>query len=374
MLYLSNMDIQLPHITYDASRQALVCSGAWTILQLTPAMITQIRSFKTCRVVWIDAQSITQCDSAGVKVLLAMAQDHGGAKLQIATEYQKLLTFIQTYALEIPARNLSDMPLSGMERLGKRAYQGYLEWLIYLTFMGRIFVLALSWLRHPTRILWRNIAGVVETTGYHGLLIIGLLSFLVGIVLAYQMGVQLENYGANIFIVNLLGLAILREFAPLMTAIIIAGRTGAAFTAELGTMQVNQECDALTTMGISPIEYLVMPKIIGLMVALPLLSIWAAFSGLFGGMLMAKTMFGITFHVFSVQFQEAVATKQLWIGLMKTPVFAFLIASIGCFQGLQVKGGAEKVGLQTTRSVVQSLFLIIVADAFFSILLSVFHA
>ena len=261
-----------------------------------------------------------------------------------------------------------------LSALGKKTVLLYIQILLYLSFVGETSVIfAKTFFRSP-KILMKQVAQNIEFCGVRAMPIIGLLSFLVGIVLAYQMGDQLKNYGATIFVVNLLGLSLLREFAPLMTAIILAGRTGSAFTAELGTMKVTQEIDALTTMGVSPIAFLILPKIIGLIITLPFLSMWAAFTGLLGGMIMSKTLLGITPSSFMAQLESAITVKQIFIGLAKTPIFAFIISSIGCFQGLQVKGSAESIGQQTTISVVQSLFLIIVADAGFSILLSIFHA
>jgi len=349
----------------------LICQGEWTILSLPPSLEDYLSSIDH-PVKNIDARPISRLDSAGVEFIQEI-QKRFSAAIQLSDEQKRLCSLIGSYTFK-PTPIETPKKLSGVEELGQSAYRGYLELLKYFEFIGEVFVLMFSWIFLPQRILWRNIAKVLESAGYYGLPIIGLLSFLIGVVLAYQMGVQLKNYGANIFVVNLLGISILREFAPLITAIIVAGRTGSAFTAELGTMKVNQELDALTTMGVKPLEYLVTPKILGLIIAMPLLSMWASFTGIFGGMIMSKSMLDITFIGFWHQFHTAVGTKQLWIGLMKTPVFAFIISSVGCFQGFEVSGGAESVGKQTTRSVVQALFLIIVADAFFSILLSILHA
>jgi len=214
------------------------------------------------------------------------------------------------------------------------------------------------------------VVDVVYKTGYQALPIIALLSFMIGVVITYQMGVQLKSYGANIFIVDLLGLSVLREFGPLLTAIMVAGRTGSAFTAELGTMKVNREIDVLNTMGVTPAELLLLPRIIGLVIALPLLTMWADIFGVLGGMVMSKDMLGIHWQDFLLRFEQQIPVRALLIGLGKAPVFALIIASIGCFEGMQVKGSADSVGKQTTRSVVWAIFFIIVADAIFSVLFS----
>ncbi len=367
------MENILPTWSFDPITQTLKCSGAWTILNLSANFESKLLKNTFGAIKILDVIGVTQLDMAGAFFLLQLIAKWQIKTIQSREEQQKLLALVQQYPLPSSSAFPKIKP-PWLARLGEWAYNSYLEMLDYLIFAGEVFCYIGTWCAHPSRILWRNTLKVIEIAGYFSTPIIGLLSFLIGIVLAYQMGIQLENYGANIYVVNLLGISILREFAPLMTAIIVAGRTGSAFTAELGTMKVNQEIDALTTMGVKPIEYLVAPKVIGLLIAMPLLSMWAVFTGLLGGMIMSKVMLGITFQVFWHQFQEAITVRQLWIGLMKTPVFAFIVASIGCFQGFSVELGAASVGLRTTRSVVQSLFLIIVADAFFSILLSYFHA
>jgi phospholipid/cholesterol/gamma-HCH transport system permease protein len=211
------------------------------------------------------------------------------------------------------------------------------------------------------------LATIIYRNGYQALPIIFLLSFMIGVILAYQMGLQLKNYGANIYIVDLLGLSILREFGPLITAIMVAGRTGSAFTAQLGIMKVNQEIDALNTMGVTPAELLILPRIAGLLITLPLLTIWSDISAVVGGMVMSNNILNITWYDFLQRFPIVIPLKTLIIGLGKAPVFALIIASIGCFQGVRVKGSADSVGLNTTRSVVLSIFFIIVADAIFSV-------
>jgi phospholipid/cholesterol/gamma-HCH transport system permease protein len=244
------------------------------------------------------------------------------------------------------------------------------EFCDYLEFVGKIAIESLRITLNPFRIRWGAFFSSLDKTGYQALPIIGLLSFMIGVVLAYQMGVQLRNYGANVFIVDLLGLSVLREFGPLLTAIMVAGRTGSSFTAELGSMKVNQEIDALDTMGVTPAELLLIPKIAGLVIALPLLTIWADIFGVFGGMFMAHNMLGLSWYEFLQRFQHQVPLRALIIGLGKAPVFALIIASIGCFQGMAVRDTSDSIGKNTTKSVVFAIFFIIVADAIFSVLFS----
>jgi phospholipid/cholesterol/gamma-HCH transport system permease protein len=222
----------------------------------------------------------------------------------------------------------------------------------------------------PARIRWRPILYNLRRAGLDALPIVGLLSFLLGIVIAYQGAGQLRQYGANIFVVDLVGLSVLREFAPLITAIIIAGRSGSAYAAQIGTMSVTEEIEALRTLGIGPLDLLVLPKIVALCVALPLLTVFADVSGVFGGMIMARAQLGVGFGEFLDRFVKAVSLADYLVGIGKTPVFAIIIVVVGCFQGFRTHGGADGVGRQTTRSVVQSTFLVIVADALFSVAFS----
>jgi phospholipid/cholesterol/gamma-HCH transport system permease protein len=200
--------------------------------------------------------------------------------------------------------------------------------------------------------------------------IVGLLSFLLGVVVAYQGADQLREFGANIFVVDLVGLSMLREFAPLITAIIVAGRSGSAYAAQIGTMSVTEEIDAMRTLGIAPLDLLVLPKVLALVIALPLLTVFADVLGVLGGMFMARAQLGVSFDEFLDRLVKAVSMTSYLIGIGKAPVFAAIIAMVGCFQGFRTKGGADSVGRQTTRAVVQSIFLVIVADALFSVAFS----
>ncbi len=240
-----------------------------------------------------------------------------------------------------------------------------------LAFTGETALVFAGWLAHPARIRARVVLFNIRTAGLDALPIVGLLSFLLGVVVAYQGADQLRQYGANIFVADLVGLSMLREFAPLITAIIVAGRSGSAYAAQIGTMSVTEEIDAMRTIGIEPHELLVLPKILALVVALPLLTVFADAMGVLGGMVMAKTQLGVGFAEFFDRMALAVSVTSFLVGIGKAPVFAIIIAMVGCFQGFRTHGGADSVGRQTTRSVVQSIFLVIVADALFSIAFSV---
>jgi phospholipid/cholesterol/gamma-HCH transport system permease protein len=239
-----------------------------------------------------------------------------------------------------------------------------------LSFFGLICITAGSLIVHPRKLRFTALVAQLEQTGVNAVPIVGLLSFLIGIVLSYQGADQLRRFGAEIYTVNLLSVGILRELGVLMAAIIIAGRSGSAFTAQIGTMRVNEEIDAMRTIGLDPVEVLVIPRLLGLMLTLPMLTLCANLIGLLGGCLMSWASLGITPPQFLRQLQASVYGWTFWIGLIKAPFFAFIIALTGCYEGFQVARSAESVGRQTTLAVVESIFLVIVADAGFSIVFS----
>ena len=247
--------------------------------------------------------------------------------------------------------------------LGRRIYS-------LLGFGGFVSATIADLVLHPRRLRVTATLVQMELTGLNAMPIVGLLSFLIGVVMAYQGADQLRRFGAEIYTVNLLGVAILRELGVLLSAIIIAGRSGSAFTAQIGTMQVNQEVDAFRTMGLEPVEVLVLPRVFGLVLTLPLLVFYADGMGLLGGCLMTWATLGIPIPSFLDQLRGAITEWTLWVGIIKAPFFAAIISMIGCYEGFNVSGSAESVGRMTTQSVVEAIFVVIVADAAFSILFS----
>ncbi|HCN19559.1 MAG TPA: hypothetical protein DIS73_04650 [Planctomycetia bacterium] len=208
----------------------------------------------------------------------------------------------------------------------------------------------------------------MDRTGIEAIPIILLISFLVGFIMAFQAAVQLRQFGADIFVANLVGLSVVRELGPLMTAIIVAGRSGAAFAAEIGTMKVSEEIDALKSMGLDPTRFLIIPKIIATVVTVPTLTLVSDLVGIFGGLVVAVTFLDITPWGYILQTQRALDIFDVFSGYLKSIVFALLIAGIGCMRGLQVEGGAQEVGRLTTSAVVSGIFLIIVYDALFTLM------
>jgi len=265
--------------------------------------------------------------------------------------------------LHAPRRNV-------LERTGRSAATVAQQGLAFVAFVGQTAVAGAQLLRRPRALQWRVVLREIELGGFDALPIVGVTAFLLGVVVAYQGADQLRHYGANIFVVELVGYAMLREFAPLISAIIIAGRSGSAYAAQIGSMVVGEEIDALRTLGIDPLQRLVWPKLLALIIALPLLTVFADMAGVFGGMVMARSQLGIGFTEFIDRFGNVMQGSAFLIGVGKALVFAAIIVLVGCFQGLRTAGGADSVGRQTTAAVVQSIFLIIVADALFSVAFS----
>lgn len=358
--------------------QELALSGCWTargIGAIAPQLDALAAPAKAGLVV--DGARIEALDTAGawtLQKLLSRLRDEGSdvQLRELRPEFAGLLEVARQHIAEQAAAvaPAARAPPSTLEGLGRSANAAWEQSLALLSFVGETAIALWGCVKHPARFRWRPILFNIHSAGFDALPIVGLLSFLLGVVVAYQGADQLRQYGANIFVADLVGLSMLREFAPLITAIIIAGRSGSAYAAQIGTMAVTEEIDAMRTLGIAPLDLLVLPKIIALLIALPLLTAFADVLGVFGGMLMARAQLGVGFGDFLDRFVKAVSVTAYLIGICKAPVFAGIIAVVGCFQGFRTKGGADSVGRQTTRSVVQSIFLVIVADALFSVAFS----
>lgn len=349
------------------------CAGTWT-LQSIPLLERHLAQlvWPASGAVIFDGTAIAALDSAGAWLIFRTLQQLERKGLSVTMglrpEHQSLLELIQTHASEVGVPRLPRH--SFLNQLGRNVWRHLDEFNGLLAFLGEITVAMLRSLAHPSRIRWRAILYNLQISGFNALPIVGLLAFLMGVVVAYQGAVQLVRYGANIFVADLVGLSILREMAPLLTAIIVAGRSGSAYAAQIGTMKVTEEIDALHTIGVSPMELLVLPKMLALLVALPLLTVYADILGVLGGMIIAQNQLDVSFTDFLDRFDEAVTMSSFLAGLGKAPVFAAIIALVGCFQGFRVSGSADSVGRQTTVSVVQAIFLVIVFDALFSVILS----
>lgn len=361
----------------DDDRLVLTAGGDWTIDE-AKSLDEGLHSVKPGRIrrAEFHLAGVDRLDTAGAWLIdrTRAALAGAGAEVRLVglrEEHQGLMDrVLEIGALDKlpppPRRGLVDL----LAQLGEAVVDGLTRSRNMVGFFGQIIVTLGRVLVHPARIRFVSFVSHVEQTGLNALPIVGLLSFLVGVVLAYQGVDQLRKFGADVFMVNLVGVATLREMGILLTAILIAGRSGSAFTAQIGTMQVNEEVDAMRTLGLDPIEVLVLPRMLALIIAMPLVTFFANIMALVGGGLIGVALIDLTVPQFIRQLQLAVDLWDFWVGIIKAPVFAFLIAMVGCFEGLRVEGSAESVGRLTTQSVVESIFLVIVFDAVFSILFS----
>ena len=355
--------------------QVIYCEGCWTLSKLgrLDQRLKTMSWPSQTDLVW-DGSQISAIDTGGALVLhqslaALQRQGHHITWRGLREECAQLLKLVaRTYqALETAEHPVAP---SWLERIGFRTWTDLQHSLKALGFLGESTVGLFRLLGSPRHIRWRVLLRNLELDGFHALPIVGLLSFLMGVVIAYQGAEQLRTFGANIYIVDLVGVSMLREISPLVTAILVAGRSGSAYTAQIGTMRVTEELDAMRTLGISPMNYLVLPRTLVLVLAVPLLTVYADIVGVLGGMMIAANQLGVSFTEFITRFEYAIALKHYIIGIIKAPVFAVIIALVGCYQGFQIRGGVDSVGQHTTISVVQSIFLVIVFDAFFSIFLS----
>jgi len=259
-------------------------------------------------------------------------------------------------------------PALAVEDLGRRAVRGARNLVGGLNFIGRVAVTFLAALAHPRHLRPISIVRHVYDTGITAVPIVSLIAFLISVILAYMGAQQLRRFGADIFVVDLVTVGVLRELGVLLTAIIIAGRSGSAFAAEIGAMQLNEEIDALKAIGANPIEVLVLPRVLGLVIALPLLTVVADVIGLVGGGLLCHALLGMPLLQYISRAQHAIASSTFWVGVIKAPVFACLIAEAGCRCGLRVRGSSRELGRLTTLAVVQAIFFVILADALFAVM------
>jgi len=357
----------------------LVIGGEWTVHE-APRLDFELRHLDPgdANRAEIDGSGIARMDSAGAWLLVRtkrILQEHGKTvEGPILPEiYGPLVHTVEhehtAPPVTIPHRHTLHALL---ERVGHTTVHSLVRAYEMLGYLGRVTVETAEAFMMPRGNL--RVAALihqVEETGLNSLPIVGLLAFLIGIVLAYQGADQLKRFGAEIFTINLLGVGVLREIGGLLTAIILAGRSGSAFTAQIGTMRVNEEIDAMETIGLNTVDVLVLPRILGLVIALPLLTFYSDIMGLIGGAVMCYFDLGITIPAFLRQLHEAISMNTFLVGIIKAPVFAFVIGLVGCYEGLQVERNAASVGKLTTRSVVESIFLIIVLDAAFSIMFSI---
>jgi len=322
----------------------------------------------------VDCSDLKALDLSGAWLLdrkLDAIREAGG-KVEFAGEEPDHFNFIDELThrdegKKPPAEEESEPLRDGLAWIGRRAVQQAVQTRDAVGFFGLVAVTLTKALRSLRSLRLASVTRHVYETGIQAIPIVSLIAFLISVIVAYLGAQQLSQFGAEIYTVDLVAIAVLREMGVLLTAIIVAGRSGSAFAAEIGVMRLNEEIDALQSMGVDAYEVLVLPRLIGLIIALPLLTIIADAMGLAGGALLSSTLLDISLTQFIPRVQAALAPTTFWAGLLKAPVFAFLIAMVGTYRGLQVRDSSKELGRLTTVAVVQSIFLVIFADAIFAV-------
>ena len=319
----------------------------------------------------LDLSQVTQIDTAGAWIAWRFSRDWQAELTGASDEAKRLIAAVSQARGDDEPEGEHEGPLvitSGW--LGQNIVGAWHGTYKVLAFLGEVMITFGTLLAHPRRFRTKAVVHQMELVGVTSLGIIGLMSFLVGIVIAQQGAVQLQEFGAEMLTVNLTGRIALRELGILMTAIMVAGRSGSAFAAQIGTMKLTEEIDAMRTIGVSPMEALVVPRVLAAMLMLPLLGFFAAVCAIIGGAVISAFQIGIPFFIFLTRIQEVVPVHDFWVGIIKAPVFGLIIAVAGCYNGMQVKSNSEEVGLRTTMSVVAGIFMVIVLDAFFAVFFS----
>jgi phospholipid/cholesterol/gamma-HCH transport system permease protein len=322
----------------------------------------------------VDLGGISYMDSAGLLTLFRLEEKirltgRTYSYLNVPPEIQRLIGLIDRG--EVAREPLRAEEANGgiIETMGDAGYRMAGDFSAMMTFLGDLVAAVIHLMGHPRDVRWGDVLLSMRRAGAEGLPIVGLISLLIGLIIAFMSSLQLKQFGANIYVASLVAVAIVRELGPIMTAILVAGRSASAYAAEIGTMVVNDEVDALATMGLDPIRFLAVPKLIATVLVLPLLTLYADLFGIVGGMIVGVTGLDLTPYTYLLESQRAISTSDLVSGLLKAVVFAFGIAWIGCQRGFQVRGGVEAVGEATTSAVVTSILLIVIVDSVFAIVL-----
>ncbi|GAA4033330.1 ABC transporter permease [Sphingomonas rosea] len=316
----------------------------------------------------IDLSRVERMDTVGAWLVHRTMRDRQAQLTGVSSDTQKLLDQVADAdrAVEVkPPKKTGAVAEIGIATISFGRTLAGLVGFFGATLMGFASVIT-----HPKRFRYNAVVQQFDVVGVRALAIIGLMSFLIGIVIGQQGAVQLQQFGAEVYTINLIGRITVRELGPLMTAIMVAGRSGSAFAAQIGTMKITEEVDAMRTIGVSPVEALVVPRVFAAIITMPLLAFWAMLTAIIGGGIFCWVGLGIPPLTYTQRMAEVVPASDLWVGLIKAPVFGFIIALAGCFQGMLVANDSEQVGLKTTSAVVQSIFLVIVLDAVFAVFFS----
>ena len=359
-------------VSSEADSVSVAVAGSVNIGNIQRLRREILEHFGQTGVAKLDLSQVTYFDAGGGALLLQVRKALGdrGTTFDVTAstpDIDGFLRLVDQDTLLQPAAAPSK-PTDPITNLGSTALHMRAGVTDTIRFVGELVIGLLDALRHPTQVRWADTWSYMARCGYEALPIVALISFLMGMITAFQAVVQLQQFGADVYVANLVGLSITRELGPLMTAIIAAGRSGAAFAAEIGTMKVSEEVDALAAMGLDRTRFLVTPKVVALVLMLPCLTLFADLVGILGGLLVANLGVDIPAQVYFRQMALFMDFGDVRAGLTKSVVFALLIATVGCLRGFQARGGAESVGRITTSAIVSGIFSIVVADALFTIL------
>src|SRR5213078_2420910 len=313
--------------------------------------------------------NVDYCDGAGIALIVDMLRQRKRGDVEVTNLKPAFAALLNQFDVEVLDHDLDPEPKRGssVEEIGEIASGVGHDMYEQVSFVGETMSALAYAVRHPSTVRWRDVWLICEKVGADALPIVALISFLLGVILAFQSAVPMKRFGAEIFVADLIGLSMLRELGPLMTAILLAGRSGASFAAEIGTMRVYQEVDALTTMGLSPVSFLITPRILAALFMTPLLVLFSDLIGLLGGAMTLQS-FSIPFVTFVHEVEGIVDFSDFMAGFIKSFVFAILIAGIGCLRGLQTTAGASSVGAAATRAVVSGIILLVLVDGVFAVI------
>jgi phospholipid/cholesterol/gamma-HCH transport system permease protein len=323
----------------------------------------------------VNLAGVTFMDSAGALTLLRLEDEARKRSVplfitEMSEKAKDIMQLIDRRALALTPLNPQERHIGFFAQIGEHSINFLKDMQQVITFGGILVAEIISSIRHPRTVRWADTINYMKKVGVDGLPILGLISFLLGLIMAFMSSLQLKQFGANIYVASLVGLAMVRELGPIMTAVLVAGRSGSAFAAEIGTMKVNEEVDALITMGFNPIQFLAIPKVFAAMFVVPLLTLFSDLFAIFGGLLVGVIGLDITIYTYLKQTASSFGAFDIITGSIKSVVFAVLISGIGCHRGFEVSSGTEAVGNAATSAVVSSLFLIIVTDSTFAIILN----
>jgi len=344
-------------------------SGDWTLSRLPVPLETmqaELRDYATRGAAW-EMSGVSRLDSAGAVVLWQAWGRRWPAALAASDEQRAILARAAAISPDLTAR-LPSSPLTWLARLGRLMLAAGKNARDMTALIGQLALDVVTLCAHPRDIPWREFSATLYKSGALALPVTALVGFLIGVVLSYLSSLQLKTFGADIFIVNLLGISVIRELGPVIVAVLVAGRSGSAMTAQIGVMRVTEEIDALATMGISRTVRLVLPKVAALAVAMPLLVVWCSAAGIIGGMVSANLEMDLAYGYFIDALPKAVPVANLWIGIGKGACFGFLIALIACHFGMKVRPNTESLSSRTTTSVVTAITVVILVDAVFAVL------